>query len=61
MEDHPGMTEFKKYFSTKYIKLHFTLIFPERSVLPVNKVSALRGGMGEMLLRMNCISDRKLC
>ena len=26
--------------------------------MPKNKVSALRGGMGEMLLQMNCIRDR---
>ena len=52
------MFEIKDYFSTKYIKLHFTLVFQEDTVMPVNKVSALRGGMGEMLLRMNCISDR---
>lgn len=30
----------------------------EDSILPVHKVSAIRGGMGEMLLRANCISDR---
>ena len=42
----------------RYIKLHFRVRFPEDSILPVNKVSALRGGMGEMLLRANCIRDR---
>lgn len=30
----------------------------EDTYLPVNKVSAIRGGMGEMLLRSNCIRDR---
>ena len=30
----------------------------EDTYLPVNKASAIRGGMGEMLLRINCISDR---
>ena len=53
------MSYIKEYYSTKYIKLHFKLIFNEGTVLPVNKVSALRGGMGEMLLRLNCISGRK--
>lgn len=43
----------------RYIKLHFTIAFTETAVLPVNKVSALRGGMGEMLLRANCIRDRR--
>lgn len=43
----------------RYIKLHFTIMFPETAILPENKVSMLRGGMGEMLLRANCISDRE--
>lgn len=42
----------------RYVKLHFTLEFTEDTVLPKNKVSALRGGMGQMLLRLNCIKDR---
>lgn len=42
-----------------YIKLSFTLELTEDTNLPENKVSALRGGMGEMLLRANCIRDRK--
>lgn len=42
----------------RYIKLHFTISFIEDASLPVHKVSALRGGMGEMLLRANCIRDR---
>lgn len=43
----------------RYVKLHFTISFTEDAILPVNKVSALRGGMGEMLLRANCIRDRR--
>ena len=42
----------------RYVKLHFTIMFPQDSILPKSKASALRGGMGEMLLRANCISDR---
>lgn len=42
----------------KYIKLHFTAAFLENTILPAEKISALRGGMGEMLLRANCIRDR---
>ena len=42
----------------RYIKLYITVSFPEGALLPVNKASALRGGMGEMLLQMNCIRDR---
>lgn len=42
----------------KYIKLHFTAAFLKNTKLPAEKISALRGGMGEMLLRANCIRDR---
>ena len=42
----------------RYTKLFFTLVFSENTSLPENKVSALRGGMGEMLLQMNCVRDR---
>lgn len=43
----------------RFVKLQFTVEFPEDSVLPRDKVSAIRGGMGEMLLRMNCVRNRK--
>ena len=43
----------------RFVKLHFTVAFCENSVLPRDKVSAIRGGMGEMLLRMNCVRDRQ--
>ena len=42
----------------RYIKLNITVSFLEDAHLPVNKASALRGGMGEMLLQMNCVRDR---
>lgn len=42
----------------RYIKLHFTAAILDDTELPANKVSALRGGMGEMLLRANCVRDR---
>ncbi len=42
----------------RYIKLHFTAVIVEDTELPAEKVSALRGGMGEMLLRANCVRDR---
>ena len=42
----------------RYVKLHFQIRFVEMTRLPVNKVSAIRGGIGEMLLRANCIRDR---
>lgn len=42
----------------RYIKLHITAAMLEGTRLPADKVSALRGGMGEMLLRANCVRDR---
>ncbi len=43
----------------RYIKLHFTFVIMEDTEMPVYKTSMFRGGMGEMLLRKNCIRDRK--
>lgn len=45
-------------FNIRYVKLHFTLRFLETCNVPKYKASALRGGIGEMLLQSNCISDR---
>lgn len=45
-------------FDIPYIELDFYVEMLEDSILPENKVSALRGGMGQMLLRQNCVSDR---
>ena len=49
----------RKEFGIRYVKLHFSLQLMEDCILPKYKASALRGGMGEMLLRANCIRDRK--
>lgn len=51
----------KKLFNAlqiKYIKLFFTVEFTSSAKIPEHKESALRGGMGEMLLRANCIQNR---
>ena len=48
----------KGTFDIRYVKLHFTIEFVEEASLPVFKASALRGGMGEMLLRSNCVRNR---
>ena len=45
-------------YQVRYIKLHFELGVTEDTTMPVTKSSAIRGGIGEMLLRANCISDR---
>ncbi len=51
--------QIKSVFDIRYIKLHFTIEYMEDSVMPKYKASSLRGGMGEMLLRANCIRDRQ--
>ena len=53
------MTDVGTLLNIRYIKLHFTLELCQDCTLPQHKASALRGGMGEMLLRANCIRDRK--
>ena len=45
-------------FDIPYIELDFYAEMLEDAILPENKVSALRGGMGQILLRQNCVSDR---
>ncbi len=50
--------EIEKALQIRYVKLHFTIQFSEDSRLPMNKVSAIRGGIGEMLLCANCIRNR---
>ena len=47
------------YLRIRYIKLHFDLEILEDGYLPPNKTSAIRGGMGHMLLEMNCMFDKK--
>ena len=49
----------KNALHIRYIKLYFTVAFQEDAILPQNKASAIRGGIGELLLRSNCIRDRK--
>ena len=48
-----------EYFDIRYCKIYFKLQFPEAASLPRDKVSMIRGGVGEMLLRQHCLSDRK--
>ena len=45
-------------YDIRYVKLHFTFGITEDTILPRYKASAIRGGIGEMLLRANCIRDR---
>lgn len=50
--------ELKKALSVRYIKLHFEVEVMENCELPMTKASAIRGGMGQMLLGAHCIRDR---
>lgn len=52
------METLEKALQIRYVKLHFTLRLLEDAHLPMNKPSAIRGGIGEMLLNANCIRDR---
>lgn len=52
------MEKLNQAFQIRYVKLRFEIQFQESSRLPKNKVSAIRGGLGEMLLCANCIRDR---
>lgn len=47
-----------KHMQIRYLKLYFTVRLGKDSNLPQYKVSMIRGGIGEMLLRANCIYDR---
>lgn len=48
----------EKFLQIRYIKLHFFLEILHDGRLPRYKSSALRGGMGQMILMTNCIRDR---
>lgn len=43
--------------SIRFTQMRIKLVFPESCSLPMYKVSAIRGGMGQMLLAQNCIQD----
>lgn len=41
--------------SIRFTQMRIKLLFPETCILPMYKVSAIRGGLGQMLLAQNCI------
>lgn len=45
-------------FNIRYVKLQFKVRFLEDCKLYMHKASAIRGGIGEMLLRANCVRKR---
>lgn len=51
--------DLENILNIRYVKLHFILVFVENANVPQNKASALRGGIGEMMLRANCIRNRR--
>lgn len=52
-------SELKECFNIRYAVLRFCLRFIEDTEIVRYKSSALRGGIGEMLLRSHCIADRQ--
>lgn len=53
--------ELEKALQIRYMRLRIQVIMQEDTELPSYKSFALRGGIGEMLLRQNCIYDREKC
>lgn len=53
------ITNLKVTFDIPYVKLRFCAEMLSDTHMPISKTAALRGGMGEMLLRQNCIMDRR--
>lgn len=45
--------------NVRYTRLHFDLKILDDATLPYYKASAIRGGMGDMLLQASCIRNRK--
>jgi hypothetical protein len=43
----------------KYTKLNYKIKLKQNSVLPENKTSALRGGMGQVLMSLYCIGNKE--
>lgn len=53
------MEDYKKQFHIRYIILKFMVRMVKDCVLPAEKASAIRGGFGNCLLELQCISDIK--
>ena len=53
------ISKVEDFLQIRYIKLHFTLEILRDGFLPKYKASALRGGMGHMLLMMYCPFDEQ--
>ena len=48
-------------YQATFTKLFFQLEFTSEGTLPRHKTSALRGGLGQMLLAQNCFGDSSKC
>lgn len=55
---HMNKSDLLDTLNIKYVDLRFIISVEEDGCLPKHKASALRGGMGQMLLRQNCIRDK---
>lgn len=54
------LESWNKYLNIPYVKLHFTARILEDCHLPKNKTSAIRGGVGQMMIRQNCIRPEEI-
>ncbi len=54
-----NVTQLENALDIRYVKLHFFLRMIEDTVLPRSKTSMLRGGMGQVLLDINCVCPQK--
>lgn len=54
------MTNYVEQFHIRYIILSFTVQFLQDCTMPSEKVSAIRGGLGNRLLHENCINKEKI-
>ena len=50
-----ALSDYKELLDIPYLKLHFIAEVVEDCIMPKNKVSALRGGTGQMMIKQNCV------
>lgn len=56
-----GEVPLEEYLKIRFTKITFMIRFTEDTELVREKASALRGGMGEMLLNANCVINGRRC
>lgn len=51
--------DISEFLNIRYLKISFKLSFVQDTYFPKNKVSALRGGIGEVFMKKYCVEDRR--